>query len=139
MDYKAMACWVLACGLPPAVGATWLAREWSGPAGSAAAGGGAGIALAVLLVSGAAIGRAGRRSATRAAFLFAGSAVVRIILSAALAAGAWAIFSLPVTPLLLSLLVSYLAGSLGECAWLMLALRGWRAGMASARGGPTCS
>ena len=139
LDYRAMTCWVLACGVPPAAGGAWLAREWGSPGALAAAAAGAGIALAVLLASGAAVAKAGRRSPTRAAFLFTGAGIVRIVLAAGLAAGAWTIWSLATTPLLLSMLACYLAGSAGECVWLVRAIRDQQVASRPACKGLQCS
>lgn len=139
MDYRAMTCWVLACGVPPAAVAAWVASGWGGAGALSAATAGAGIALVVLLASGAAVARAGRRSPMRAAFLFAGAGIVRIVLAAGLAAGAGAIWPLATTPLLLSMLACYLAGSAGECVWLVRAIRDQQVASRPACKGLQCS
>jgi len=49
--------------------------------------------------------------------------MVRAVAAAALAAGAWAMWTLPAVPLLVSLLLCY-AGAWGaECFWLLRAIR----------------
>ena len=123
MTYRAMSGCVLAGWFPPAAGAAWLASRAGGRETLLAAVVGAAIVLVVVLASGALTARAGRKAAVQAAFVFVSAGMVRTVAAAALAAGAWALWKLPVVPMLLSLLACY-AGAWGaECFWLVRAIR----------------
>ena len=123
MNTRSMAGCVLVGWLPPAAGAAALVSYGGERADMAAAAVGAGIALAVVLASGAATARAGAKSAAQAAFMFVMAGIVRTIGAAALAAGAWAIWKLPHLPLLLTLLACYGGAWGAECFWVLRAIR----------------
>jgi hypothetical protein len=123
MSYRSMSGCVLAGWLPPAAAAAWLVGRGGERVELVAAGVGAGIALLVVLASGAVTARAGAKSAGQAALTFVMAGIVRTVGAAALAAGAWAIWKLPHLPLLLTMLACY-AGAWGaECFWILKAIR----------------
>jgi hypothetical protein len=132
-SFKALLGWILICWVPAAALVCLVAWKWAPPGTAAivqdksqkvlAAAVGAGIALAVILASGAIILRASTRGRQQAAMTFVSMAMIRALAAAGIAAAVTVTTSMEAFPLLGGMIVPYLAAHAGECAWLIRLLR----------------